>query len=144
MCTTPFWDNLHEIQWFPGQSSDTDAKATQTGYAAPELSLQELYGRHHDLVGRYTISISQWQWIVYVLSSVLWWPLRSPHENDVRFVFTSSYFFQESSLLMFVMCACLRIVVCFCFVLCIQCCQYLWIVLFICPSMFVNVYIICT
>jgi hypothetical protein len=45
---------------------------------------------------------------------------------------------------MFVMCACLRIVVCFCFVLCIQCCQYLWIVLFICPSMFVNVYIICT
>jgi hypothetical protein len=26
---------------------------------------------------------------LYVLSSVLWCPLRFPHENDVRFVFTS-------------------------------------------------------
>ena len=29
---------------------------------------------------------------LYVLSSVLWCPLRFPHKNDVRFVFTSSCF----------------------------------------------------
>jgi hypothetical protein len=27
---------------------------------------------------------------VYVLDSVLWWPLRFPHQNDVQFVFLSS------------------------------------------------------
>jgi hypothetical protein len=59
----------------------------------------------------------------YVLSSVLWCPLRFPHKNDVRFVFTSS-------------CVCLRIVVSntffvvFFFVLCTLCCQFLWIVHF--------------
>ena len=118
-------------------------------------SLQKFYGRHHNLVDRYEISISQITmhllvdvflslslsillpeltvymsntagvrsknylpftsiWVqprflvvesvlliyfsflccpimcLYVLSSVLWCPLRFPHKNNVRFVFTSS------------------------------------------------------
>ena len=50
------------IQWFSGQSSAADAKKLlKQGYFAPRLksSLQKLYGRHHNLVDRYTISISQ-------------------------------------------------------------------------------------
>jgi len=39
----------------------TDAKATKKGYVAPLLksSLQILYGRYHEMVDRYEISISQ-------------------------------------------------------------------------------------
>ena len=43
------------------QSSAADAKATQQGCVAPafKLSLHKLYGRHHNLIDRYEISISQ-------------------------------------------------------------------------------------
>ena len=68
---------------------------------------------------------------LYVLSSVLWCPLRYPHKNYVRFVFTSSC-------LIHVICVCLCIVVsntycvvsllCLSFAFCAQCCQFLWIV----------------
>ena len=55
---------------------------------------------------------------LYVLSSVLWCPLRFPHKNDVRFVFTSS----AVVCLIYVICVCLRIVVsntyCVAFLLC--------------------------
>ena len=47
---------------------------------------------------------------LYILSSVLSCPLRFPHENDVRFVFTSSCLY-ESACLLYVICVCLRIVV---------------------------------
>ena len=76
---------------------------------------------------------------LYVLSSVLWCPLRFPHKNDVRFVFTSSCL-QEGSCLIYVICVCLCIGVyntyCVVFLLCLssscvlctQCCQFPWIV----------------
>jgi hypothetical protein len=55
---------------------------------------------------------------LYVLSSVLWCPLRFPHKNDVRFVFISS----AVVCLIYVICVCLRIVVsntyCVAFLLC--------------------------
>jgi hypothetical protein len=55
----------------------------------------------------------------YGLSSVLWCPLRYPHKNDVRFVFTSS-----CSCLIYVICVCLCIVVsntyCVVFLLCLS------------------------
>ena len=35
---------------------------------------------------------------LYVLSPVLWWPLRFPHKNDVRFVFTSGCLWEDSCL----------------------------------------------
>ena len=74
---------------------------------------------------------------LYVLCSVLWYPLRFPHKNGVRFVFTSSYF-GIALMFLFVICVCLRIVVvsntyhvAFCLssscVLCTKCCQFLWI-----------------
>ena len=46
---------------FFGQSSVTDTNSTQQCYVAPRLksSLQRLYCRHHNLVGRYEISTSQ-------------------------------------------------------------------------------------
>jgi hypothetical protein len=47
---------------------------------------------------------------LYVLSSMLWCPLRFPHKNDLRFVFTSSCLC-EPSCLIYVICVCLRIVV---------------------------------
>ena len=47
---------------------------------------------------------------LYVLSSTLWHPLRFPHENDVRFVFTSNCLY-ENSCLIYLICVCLRIVV---------------------------------
>ena len=40
---------------------------------------------------------------LYVLSSVLWCPLRFPHGNNVRFVFTSSCLL-EGSFLVCVVC----------------------------------------
>jgi hypothetical protein len=52
---------------------------------------------------------------VYVLSSVLWCPLRFPHKIDVRFVFTSSCLL-EGSCLIYLICVCLRIVLCFLFI----------------------------
>ena len=42
---------------------------------------------------------------LYVLSSVLWWPLRFPHNNDVRFVFTFSCLLEGSGLI-YVICVC--------------------------------------
>ena len=72
---------------------------------------------------------------LYVLSFVLWCPIRFPHKNDVRFVCTSSCL-HDVSCLIYVICVCLRIVVFvfFCWssscVLCDQCCQFLWIVHF--------------
>jgi hypothetical protein len=45
-----------------------------------------------------------------ILSSVLWCPLRFPHNNDVRFVFTSSCLYVGSCLI-YVICVCWRIVV---------------------------------
>ena len=47
---------------------------------------------------------------LYALSSVLWSPLRFPHRNDFRFVFTSSCSY-EGSCLIHVICVCLRLVV---------------------------------
>ena len=75
------------------------------------------------------------------LTSVLWCPLRCPHKNDVRLVFTSSCLLKGSCLI-YVICVCLCIVVykTYCvvffvlFVLCTLCCQFLWIVHFCyCP-----------
>jgi hypothetical protein len=43
----------------------------------------------------------------YVLSSLLWCPLRFPHKNDVRFVFTFSCLL-EGWCLIYVICICLR------------------------------------
>ena len=79
----------------------------------------------------------------YVLSSMMWCPLRFPHKNDVRFVFTSSCL-QESSCLIYVVC--LRIVVsytycvvflfvCF-FVLCILFLRFLRIIHFLLPFLY--------
>ena len=68
---------------------------------------------------------------------MLWFPLRFPHKNCFRFVFTSSCLL-EGSCLTYIICVCLRIVVSntycvvFClsssYVICTQCCQFLWIV----------------
>ena len=79
---------------------------------------------------------------LYVLSSVLWCPLRFPHKNDVRFVFTSSCLLKDSCLI-YIIYVCLRIVVsnalyavslfCFFFVLYTLCCQFLWVVHFWLP-----------
>jgi hypothetical protein len=48
---------------FSGQRSDADTKAKllKQGYVAPRLmsSLQKFYDRHHILVNRYEISLSQ-------------------------------------------------------------------------------------
>jgi hypothetical protein len=73
-----------------------------------------------------------------VLSSVLWCPLRFPHKNDVRFVFTSSCLYDglcliyvSCNLYLFVHSGVLHILCCVClvfFVLCILCCQFLLIV----------------
>ena len=57
---------------------------------------------------------------LYVLSSVLWCPLRYPHTHNVRFVFTSSCLY-EGSCLIYVICVCVKwcathIVLCFCLV----------------------------
>ena len=79
-------------------------------------------------------------------SSVLWCPLRFPHRNDVRFIFTSSCLL-EWLCLVYVICACLRIEVCniymycvfalFFFVLSVSLdCPFL-----IAPSVFSNVYL---
>ena len=40
----------------------------------------------------------------------MWWPLRFPNKNDIRFVFSSSCL-QERACLVYVICVCLRIVV---------------------------------
>jgi hypothetical protein len=48
--------------------------------------------------------------LLYALSSVLCGPLRFPHRNDVRFVLISSWSY-ESSWLIYIICACLRLVV---------------------------------
>ena len=76
---------------------------------------------------------------LYVLSSVLWCPLRFLHINDVWFVFTSSCLWDGSSPI-YVICSCLRSVVCCCFFVflfwissfCVLCTQG-WSV-FDCPS----------
>jgi hypothetical protein len=47
---------------------------------------------------------------LYVLSSILWSPLRFPHRNDVRFAFTSSCSY-EGSWLIYVINVCLRLMV---------------------------------
>jgi hypothetical protein len=100
---------------------------------------------------------------LYVLSSTLWYPLRFPHENDVRFVLTSNCLY-ENSCLIYLICVCLRIVVsktyCVVFLFCLSssclpyvarfsrlccvfvllvfvlftlCCQVLWVVHFWLP-----------
>jgi hypothetical protein len=78
-------------------------------------------------------------WCLYVLSSVLWCPLRFLHENDVRFVFASSCLWEDACLIC-VVCVGLHIMVSntYCvvlsfYVLCTICCQFLWIVLFWLP-----------
>ena len=76
-----------------------------------------------------------------ILSSVVLYPLRFPHKNDVRFVFTSSWLW-ESSCLIYVIClfahsGAQRILCCVCvvhvFILCTLCCQFLWMVNFELP-----------
>jgi hypothetical protein len=48
---------------------------------------------------------------LYVLNSMLWCQLRFPHLKDVRFVFTSSCLYEDSCVI-YIICACLHIVVC--------------------------------
>ena len=79
---------------------------------------------------------------LYAMSSVLWCPIRFLHNNDVRFVFTSSCLL-ENACLIYVFCVCLRIVVsntyCVVALLCLSSfcvpfvAQFLWIVLFWLP-----------
>jgi hypothetical protein len=73
---------------------------------------------------------------LYVLSSVLWCPLRFPHKNDVRFVFTSS----AVVCLIYVICVCLRIVVsntyCVAFLFCFSSSCVLYVASFSGLSMF--------
>ena len=81
---------------------------------------------------------------LYVFSSVLWYPLRFPHRNDVRFVFTSSCM-KEGACLIYVICVCFafnvvqHIMLCFClfffvlYTLHFVYCQFLWTVLFWLP-----------
>ena len=77
----------------------------------------------------------------YALSSWLWYPLRFPYKNYVRFVFTSN-FLCEISCLAYVVCICLRVVVsntyCVVFlfylsVLCALSFLFLWVVCFYGP-----------
>ena len=73
----------------------------------------------------------------YILSSVLWSPLRFPYKNDVRFVFTPSWLY-EGLCLIYIICVCfahsgIKHILCcafvvFFFVLCTLCCQFHWIV----------------
>jgi hypothetical protein len=76
---------------------------------------------------------------IYVLSSVLLsCPLRFPHKDDVRFVFTSSCLWEDACLI-YIICVCLRVLVfstyCvvffFFFVLCTLCYHFLWDILFL-------------
>jgi hypothetical protein len=87
---------------------------------------------------------------LYILSSVLWYPLRFPHASDVICVCSVRRCLPllVGGLMSYVICACFPIVVLniFCVVffvvLCILCCQFLWIVHFlIAPSVFSNVYL---
>ena len=73
---------------------------------------------------------------IFVVSSVLWCPLRFRHKNYVRVVFTSICLYEGSSLI-YVSRVCLRILVSntYCvvlfylfFVLCALCCQFPWVV----------------
>ena len=57
---------------------------------------------------------------IYVLSPALWCMLRFPHKHDGLFFYTSSWLY-DGSCLIYVTCACLRNVLCFCFV-CTSCC----------------------
>jgi len=57
---------------------------------------------------------------LYVLNSVLWYRLRLPYKNDIRFVFTSSYLLKGTCLI----CVCLRIVVSNTNCVCLVCCVY--------------------
>jgi hypothetical protein len=75
-------------------------------------------------------------YVVYVLSSVLWCPLRFPHESDVRFVFTSSLFVGGCMsylpyLYLFAYSGVQHILRCVCFFP--SCCQFLSNVYFDCP-----------
>ena len=68
----------------------------------------------------------------------MWFPLRFPHKNEVRFVFTSKlYVGRHMSCLSYlcsgVQCCCVVFLFLFFFVLCARCCQFLWIVLFWMP-----------
>ena len=81
---------------------------------------------------------------VHVLNSVLWCPLRFPHKNDVRFIFTTSCFQKGSFLMDVISFVCVfgcptHFVLCFSFgypVLPVSLdCQFL-----IAPSVFPNVY----
>ena len=76
----------------------------------------------------------------YVLDSVLWFP----HTKDVRFVFTSSCLYEDSCVI-YIICACLHIVVCntYCVVFllwftswCMHTLCFLWIVHFWMPLRF--------
>jgi hypothetical protein len=67
---------------------------------------------------------------LYVLSSVLWCPLRCPHKHQVRFAFTSN------CLQVYVICVYLRIVVSntYCVVFCqFLCIVHFFIALSVCP-----------
>jgi hypothetical protein len=59
---------------------------------------------------------------LYVLSFLLWCPLRLPHNNDVRYVFIYSCWWYCSCLI-YDMCVCMRIVVpkTYCDVFCFIC-----------------------
>ena len=85
----------------------------------------------------------------YVLSSVLWCPLRFPHINDVRFVIVSSCFLGARVLFALVLFVCVQwcpthivyVFVLFFFILCTLCCQILWICFFIVSSVVSNIYL---
>jgi len=71
---------------------------------------------------------------LYIVSSMLWCPLRFPHGSDVRFVFASSCFWGLVFCLRYLYlfaCSGVRHVLCcvfalFFFILCTLCCPFLW------------------
>ena len=83
---------------------------------------------------------------ILIVGSVLWCPWRFPHRDCVRFVFASACLREPHVLFTLFLFVCARggiqhmlrfVLVLFPFVLCILCCQFLWIVhFFIAPLLF--------
>jgi hypothetical protein len=80
---------------FFGQSSVTDTNSTQQCYVAPRLksSLHRLYCRHHNLVDRYEISISQIRVITKLPNS------EQPYKGKVKTQMTVDLLFLRRCLL---------------------------------------------
>ena len=70
---------------------------------------------------------------LYVLSSLLWCPLRFPHKNYVRFVFSSSLCLFAYIMLSNTYCVVIFSLFFFVFCTICSCCQFVWIVHFWLP-----------